>query len=185
LYFGPARRGHAAESDGLTARVPDREHDATAERVLEPVGLVHERETRVDDVVAGELLLLQMRARDVEAVGRPTEREATRRVTFEPTTPQVAACGAGTLGLEQELVVEGDRLPHRFLQSHLALAIGRVRRVVVAQRDARTRRQALHRVDEVEMLELTNERDCVATALATEAKKYLLLGLIENDGDFS
>ena len=66
-------------------------------------------------------------------------------------------------------MVEADRLPHRFLQPQLAFAIVGERRVVVAKRDASTRGKPFDRFDEVEMLELTNERDRVAALLATEA----------------
>ena len=56
-------------------RVPDREHHPAAERVLELVRLVHEREAGVDDVVAGELLMLEVHAGAVPAptaiVGMP------------------------------------------------------------------------------------------------------------------
>src|SRR5439155_4921583 len=111
----------------------------------------------------------------VEAVGRPSEREPARRVAFEAAAAQVAPRSSRRLRLEQELVVERDRIAHRFLQPLLALPVLRVRRVVVAQRDAGTAGQSFDRFDEVEVLELADERDRVTAALAAEAKIDLLV----------
>ena len=49
--------------------------------------------------------------------------------------------------------------------------------VVVAQRDARARREPLDRVDEVEVLDLADERDRVAARLAAEAVVHAGLGV--------
>ena len=98
-----------AEADRIAARVPDREHQPTAERVLQLVRPVHEREPGVDDVLARELLLLQVRAQRVVAVGRPAEREPAHRVTVETAAAEVAPRDPGVCRLEQTLVVEVDR----------------------------------------------------------------------------
>jgi hypothetical protein len=73
-------------------------------------------------------------------------------------------------------VEERNRLPYCLLQSLLVLTLLRERHVVVAQRDTRPRGEPLDRLHEVEMLELADERDRVATLLAAEAKKDALLG---------
>ncbi len=65
-------------------------------------------------------------------------------------------------------MVEDDRLPHRVVQPLLALALLGERRIVVTQRDTGARREPLDRFDEVEMLDLTDERDRVAALVATE-----------------
>src|SRR6185436_16869829 len=62
------------------------------------------------------------------------------------------------------------------LQALLALALGRERDVVVAQRDTGARGEALDGLYEVEMLELADERDRVAAFLTAETIKDALLG---------
>ncbi len=65
----PAFERPPTEADGIAASVVDREHQPTAELVLERVRAVHEREPGPDDVVARELGVLQMLAESVELVG--------------------------------------------------------------------------------------------------------------------
>ena len=80
-------------------------------------------------------------------------------------------------------MVEVDRRADRLDQALLLRAVLGDGLVVVAQRDAGTRREPLDRVDEVEVLDLAHERDRVAARLATEAVVAARCsGLIENDG---
>jgi len=124
----------------------------------------------VGDVLARELLLLQMLAQHVVVVRRKAERELAGVVAIEAAAPQVFT-GVSTLGrFEQQRVVERDRFPHRGAQSLLALAFDRERCVVVPQRDVGAPRESFDRFDEVEVLDLTDERDRVAALLATEAE---------------
>ena len=106
---------------------------AGADRVLQLVRLVHEREPGVDDVLARELLLLQVAAQRVVAVGRPSERELAGDVAVETAAAQIAARVARVGRVEQTAVVEVDRGLHRFVQPLLALAV---------LREARRRRSA-------------------------------------------
>ena len=70
---------------------------------------------------------------------------------------------------KQQLLVELDRRGNRFVETRLATLVFGDRLVVVAERDACACREPLDGVDEVEVLDLTDERDRVAVGLATEA----------------
>ena len=178
LYFGPLIVERAtAEADGVAAHVPDREQHAGAHRVLQLVRLVHEREPGVDDVLARELLLLQLAAQYVEAVGRPSERELAGDVAVETAAAEIPARVAGVGRVEQPAMVEVDRSLHGRVQSLAALAVFGERGVVVAQRDVGARGEALDGLDEVEVFDLPQERDRVAALLAAEAVPNLHLGI--------
>src|SRR5689334_5179656 len=73
---------------------------------------------------------------------------------------------------EQARVVEVDRRRHRFVQPPLALAFLGDRGIAVAQRDAGARREPFDRFREVEVLDVTDERDGIAALLATETMPY-------------
>ena len=118
---------------------------------------------------ARELLLLEMTAERVEAVGRVAELEPLHRVLLVGTAAQVAARETGVVVRHQPVVVEVDRGGDGLVQPIAALAILRVRGVVVAELNARSRREPFDGADEVEMLDLAHERDRIAARRAAEA----------------
>ena len=158
-----------AEADRFAARVPDREHQPAAELVLQLLRAVHEREPGVDDVLARELLVLQVLAQRVVTVGRVAEREPPHDVAVVAAAAEVAARVPGLGRAEQQVTVEGDRFADRVVQPLLALALLRERRVVVTERDPGARRESFDGFGEVEVLDLADERDRVAALLAAEA----------------
>ena len=95
--------------------------------------------------------------------------EAAHGVAVEPATAEVPARGAALGRVEHQLLVEVDRGAHRLDQPGTPATVLGDGLVVVAQRDAGTRREPLDRVDEVEVLDLAHERDRVAGRPAAEA----------------
>ena len=67
-YFGfPSPDDPAAERDGATLQVGDREHDPVEEAVLDRAAVPHEREVRLHHLVAGEPLAGAARSRALRA----------------------------------------------------------------------------------------------------------------------
>src|SRR5207247_2410499 len=124
-----------------------------------------------------ELLLLQLAAQYVEAVGSPSDRELAGDVTVEAAAAEIPTRVSSVGRVKQTPVVEVDRRLHRFVQSLAALPIFGERGVVVAQRDVGARGEALDGLDEVEVFDLPQERDRVTALLASEAKPNLHFGV--------
>ena len=167
----------APEAHGLTAGVVDREHHPSAELVLEPIGPVHERQPRGDEIVALHALLLEHPAEVVPLVGGPTDLEPPGRVAVEAPAAEVLAGGAGLGRLEQQPVVLVDRRAHRLGELGVARLVLARPLVVVPEGDAGFRSEALHRLDEVEVVHLPHERDRVTRRLAAEAPVQTHLGV--------
>ena len=91
-------------------------------------------------------------------------------VAVEPTRAQIATRATRVGRVEQQAVVEVDRLGDRADETIASRAILGHGVVVVAQRDPGPRREAFDGFDEVEVLHLAHERDRVAVRLATEAE---------------
>ena len=85
---------------------------------------------------------------------------AAPKMLARPTRPRAPRRAGG---------VEGDRGADDLAEALLALAVLADRDVVVPKRDAGARREPFDGFDEVEMLDLSDERDRVAALLATEA----------------
>ena len=157
------------EPGRLTPGVVDGEHEPRPELVLELVDAVDEREAGLLDVLALEPFTLEVDAQRVVPVRCPTEMEAAGGVTIEVPGPEVLAPGSALRCLDEQAVVERDRGADDLAETLLALAVLADGDVVVAERDAGARRQSFDGLDEVEMLDLPDERDRVAALLATEA----------------
>ena len=110
-----------------------------------------------------------MHAQRVEPVRRPTQLKATGGVTVEVPAPKMLAPRPALGRLDEQAVVERDRRADDLAEALLALAVLADGDVVVPERDAGTRREPFDRFDEVEVLDLSDERDRVAALLATEA----------------
>jgi hypothetical protein len=154
------------EGDRLAAVGEDREQHPCAERVLQLAPRVAKGEPvvvqqlGVDPRLAGER---------VPVVRRPPDLELAGDVAAQPTATQVIPSRARVGRVEQPIVVPVDRLLHRL---HEALAPGsllglRGRRV--RDRDAGLGGQLLDRPDEVDVVDLLDEREHVAGLVAPEA----------------
>ena len=159
----------SAEPDGFPMGVEDREQQAVAELVLEPVRPVHEREAGVEDVVAREVALLEVLAEPVPVVGGPAELEAPGGVAVEASAVQVLAGRATVSGFDEEAMVEVDGGGGDLDEAGPARPVLGGAPVVVAQRDPGPLREPLDRFDEVEVLDFADEGDGVTRLLAAEA----------------
>ena len=123
-------------------------------------------------------LLLQDTAELIPLVGRPADLEPSRRVAVEAAAAQVLA---GRRRLRATPAAAGGTPRSRRPPPPTSLALRDLRLtralVVVAERDAGLPREALDRVDEVEVLQLPHERDRVTRRLAAEAAVQAHLGV--------
>jgi hypothetical protein len=175
--LGPLARERApAEAERVALGVEDREHQPVAELVLQLVGLVHEGQAGVDQVVAGEPELLEVVAQPVPPVGCVAQAEAASGVAEEAPRPQVLTSDPGRRVVEEQPVVEVDGgLVHGHQpvapQALLAL-VG----IVVAQRDREPGGQPLDGLHEAQSLVFLDELDDVAARCAAEAVVQLHVG---------
>ena len=130
---------------------------------------VDEGEAGLLDVLALEPFTLEVDTQRVVPVRRPTEVEAAGGVTVEVPGPEVLAPGAALGRFDEQAVVERDRGADDLAETLLALAVLADGDVVVTERDAGAARQPFDGLDEVEVLDLPDERDRVAALLTTEA----------------
>ena len=177
LVLGPALQGPAAEGHRVAPHIEDREHHPGPEEVLQLVHPVDEGETGVEQVLPGELLLLQVEGQGVVAVGRPSDGEGPGHVAVEAPAAEVAAGDAGAGIVEQEPVVESDGCGRGLDEAVAALPVLGDGGVVVAEGDAGLGRQPLDGGGEVEVLDLPDEADGVAAGAAAEAVVQAELGV--------
>ena len=83
--------------------------------------LVHEREPGASMSSRDELLLVEVHAQPVPAVGRPPELELARRVAVEPAAAQVAARGRPRRRSSRSVVVVVDRGADRLRRAAASL----------------------------------------------------------------
>ncbi len=108
--------------------------------------------------------------------------EAAGGVTVEVPGPEVLATRPALGRLDEQAVVERDRGADDLGEALLALAVLADGDVVVAERDADARCEPFDSLDEVEVLDLPDERDRVAALLTTEAVIDAELGIDRERG---
>ena len=125
-----------AEGDRIAGVGEDREQHAGAERVLQAVALVGEREAGVAQQVGGNAEIATHR---VPVVGCPAELELAGDVAGQPAPAQVLAGLAGVGRRQQPLVIPIDRLRHCLDELTAADPLFVLAPARVAQLDARLR----------------------------------------------
>ena len=173
----------AAERHRLAVLAEDREQHPGPEGVLHPVAAVAERQPRVCSRSAADAGLARQR---VPVVGRPAELELAGDVTGE------AAASAGSRGPRGR----AGSLSSRSWYQSTARSIASTRclrwarsfdwpvEVYVSWKPA-SRGQQLDGADEVDVLDLLDEREHVAALATAEALVATRLSRTLNDGDFS
>ena len=161
LVFGALLPRHdaAAETHRMPLGVEDGKQHPRPKEVLQASGLVGETQACGGCGLAVEAKGL---AQHVPAVGCPADAIPLHLVGIEAPTAQVRACSRRVGRGLQPLVVELHRLLHPGQQALALLAGGRLGPVGVGEGDAGLCGQTFDRLDEVQALQLPQERDGVA-----------------------
>ena len=154
------------EAAHVAARVGEREDEAAREVVVAAAV----REAGGEQLLL-RVALLERAPAERRAAGCEAEAELLAHVLAEPTAGEVLARERAPVALPQHALVERGRPLEQLLEPLAALALpgGLGRDLLVLDLDVEPLREELDRADEVDLLELLDERDRIAALAAAEA----------------
>src|SRR6266851_5263277 len=154
------------EAAYVAARVGEREEQPA----LEVIVAAAVRESGCEQVIPRELLLLRTAGKR-GAARRIAEPECAAHLFAEPSRLEVRPRERALLAVPQQALVEHGRtlqqVPEPVLAAALALGLGGD--LLIFDRHAEALRERLDRTDEVDLLQLLDERDRIAALAAAEA----------------
>ncbi len=154
------------ERERLPRLGEDREHHPRPERVLHLVALVAECQPDRLQHIGRRAQPARQR---IPVIGRPTELELASDVAGEAAPTQIVTRRARVGIGQQTLVIPLDGFVHRVDQLLAPRPLLRLAGRGVVELDSRLRRQVFDRPGKIEVLDLLDEREDVATLVATEA----------------